>query len=64
MDKSFRSVKENIVHLCIWIILIIAPIVTMYIQTTQQEGFDFRWADVFYGVKRPVSEAKMPCFRR
>ena len=48
MDKSVRSVKENIVHLSIWIILIIAPIVTMYIQTTQQEDFDFRWADVFY----------------
>ncbi len=44
MKKS--EIKENLLYLCIWVLLFLSPIISMSVRMTDNPGMDFSWHEV------------------
>lgn len=47
MKLRLRETKENLIYTGLWVILFLAPIVSLYIRTLNNEKITFDWVEVF-----------------
>ena len=42
-----NEIKENIVYLCIWVLLFLSAVISVYIRVANDSSLSFRWDEVF-----------------
>ena len=48
MKNSLRNIKENIIYLIIWLVLFIAPVISMYARTSRYTDLSFNWTEIMH----------------
>ena len=44
--NTYQSKQENLVYLALWGILFAAPVLSLYVRSTAEDGLTFQWTDV------------------
>ena len=47
MAKHLRDLRENFIYLILWLVLFLAPVVSLYMRTLNDSAIQFAWNEIF-----------------